>query len=123
MDHKSIQLEKADRTHLEGYRRGEHLRKYGRTTVQDGATLRKETGIPIRLAAHSAREAVARMTPALALTFALLASLAQIVSILNWLQIGPHKLFNREWLKTLEVTLTKGRLAIISMLGLLSLGL
>jgi len=63
------------------------------------------------------------MAPTLALIFALIAGVAQVISILGWLKIGPDKIFNRAWWKVREVTVTKGKLAIISVLGLLSLGL
>src|SRR5208282_5863007 len=54
---------------------------------------------------------------------ALLAAVTQMISILNWLKVGPDKLFNREWWKTREVTITKGKFAVISLLGFISLAL
>jgi hypothetical protein len=53
--------------------------------------------------------------------FALLAAVAQMISIFNWLKVGPDKLFNREWWNAREVSVTKGRFAVISILGFVSL--
>ena len=59
----------------------------------------------------------------LQLTFILagLAGLANLIAILNWLDVGPRKLFNSEWWKAREVTVSRGKLATIALLGFLSL--